>query len=50
MKRSFSHRVAVAGRRAAMGLVVLVLLVAGAWASWTPRTTSFWPRAVTTGP
>ncbi|MFI1225723.1 MULTISPECIES: hypothetical protein [unclassified Streptomyces] len=35
MKRSSSHRAAVAGRRAAMGLVVLVLLVAGAWSSWS---------------
>ncbi|QXQ97360.1 hypothetical protein [Streptomyces sp. WY228] len=34
MKRSSSRRAAVAGRRAAMGLVVLVLLVAGAWSSW----------------
>ncbi|WP_432005402.1 hypothetical protein [Streptomyces parvus] len=34
MKRSSSHRAAVAGRRVAMGLVVLVLLVAGAWSSW----------------
>lgn len=34
MKRSSSQRAAVAGRRAAMGLVVLVLVVAGAWSSW----------------
>ncbi|MGW6721348.1 hypothetical protein [Streptomyces sp. NPDC054995] len=34
MKRSSSHRAAVAGRRVAMGLVVLVLLVAGVWSSW----------------
>ncbi len=34
MKRSSSHRAAVAGRQVAMGLVVLVLLVAGVWSSW----------------
>ncbi|MFD7746928.1 hypothetical protein ACFV2V_05290 [Streptomyces sp. NPDC059698] len=34
MKRSSSRRAAVAGRRVAMGAVVLVLLVAGAWSSW----------------
>lgn len=34
MKRSSSQRAALAGRRAAMGLVVLVLLVAGTWSSW----------------
>ncbi|MEI7032397.1 hypothetical protein [Streptomyces pratensis] len=34
MKRSSSHRATLVGRRAALVLVVLVLLVAGAWSSW----------------
>ncbi|MEV1045299.1 hypothetical protein [Streptomyces sp. NPDC049916] len=34
MKRSSSQRVVLAGRRFAMGLVALVLLVAGVWSSW----------------
>lgn len=35
MKRSSSQRAALVGRRAVMGLVALVLLVAGAWSSWS---------------
>lgn len=34
MKRSSSHRTLLIGRVAAMGLVALLLLVAGAWSSW----------------
>ncbi|MDT0489699.1 hypothetical protein RM717_04165 [Streptomyces griseus] len=34
MKRSGSRRAAVVGLRAVMGLVALVLLVAGVWSSW----------------
>ncbi|MEV4877632.1 hypothetical protein [Streptomyces cyaneofuscatus] len=34
MKRSSSQRAALVGRRTAMGLVALVLLVAGVWSSW----------------
>ncbi|MEW2066115.1 hypothetical protein [Streptomyces sp. NPDC007346] len=34
MKRSSSRRAALVGRRTAMGLVAVVLLVAGAWSSW----------------
>ncbi|WP_411082594.1 hypothetical protein [Streptomyces sp. cmx-18-6] len=34
MKRSSSQRAALVGRRTVMGLVALVLLVAGVWSSW----------------
>ncbi|PCG82880.1 hypothetical protein CIB93_27750 [Streptomyces sp. WZ.A104] len=34
MERSSSRRAALVGRRVAMGLVAVVLLVAGAWSSW----------------
>ncbi|MFC9247121.1 hypothetical protein ACFT7S_24940 [Streptomyces sp. NPDC057136] len=34
MKRSSSHRLVAHGRTAAAGCVVLLMLVAGAWASW----------------
>ncbi|MCX4964202.1 hypothetical protein OHA98_05095 [Streptomyces sp. NBC_00654] len=34
MKRSSPHRAILFGRLAAMGLVALLLLVAGAWSSW----------------